>query len=194
MVGIRIRFNRTRKLLPPSVGCVLVSEPLEREDFFFRSVILLLGLDSDGSLGLILNRPLGLKLNEFFNTPVFGDYSVFQGGPVDEDCLFYIHNVPGVVGASSAGENLYVGGDLSELSKSIEGVQSDFFIKFFLGYAGWSSGQLVSELKDESWGVVNPIAGIITAEGEQSWFDSLSALDDDYYRLWQNFPVDPSFN
>jgi putative transcriptional regulator len=81
-------------LLPPDKGRILLSEPFLHDSFFKRSVILLAENSDKGSMGFILNKPVGYQIHELiaefpeFNSPVY------FGGPVESNSLFFIHTVP----------------------------------------------------------------------------------------------------
>jgi putative transcriptional regulator len=68
-------------------------------------------------------------------------------------------------------------------------------IRFFLGYSGWSEGQLEAELEDKSWepfSVKSPLE-LIKMPTEQMWQECMATLGGSYL-LWSNAPDNPSFN
>ena len=67
-------------------------------------------------------------------------------------------------------------------------------IRFFLGYSGWSSGQLEKELKENSWVIarIRPDA-VMTSRGQDAWRIILKGLDSKY-RIWADFPESPEMN
>lgn len=78
----------------PSRGKVLISEPFLYDEMFGRSVVLLVDHTQDGTMGLILNKPLPLLLNEVlkeFKDVV--DIPIYKGGPLSTDTLFYLHTL-----------------------------------------------------------------------------------------------------
>ena len=67
-------------------------------------------------------------------------------------------------------------------------------IKFFLGYSGWSSGQLEHELQDQSWIVVNSNPSIALERNDKKmWQDFIKKMDTDY-AIWHTMPDDPELN
>ena len=76
-----------------AAGSLLISEPLQADSFFKRSVVLVSEHDLKGTLGFILNKLTDVKLNDAVEDfPAF-DAPLYFGGPVDTDTLFYIHTV-----------------------------------------------------------------------------------------------------
>ena len=67
-------------------------------------------------------------------------------------------------------------------------------VKFFLGYSGWTEGQLNHEIKRNSWAVSHITTdNILSADGEGYWKDSVELLGNDY-KTWTKYPKDPYLN
>src|SRR4051794_40381232 len=80
------------------VGRLLVATPLLGDPTFRRTVVLVLDHDEDGSLGVVINRPTAVNVDEIL--PVWQPYTavpgvVFQGGPVALDSALALATVPG---------------------------------------------------------------------------------------------------
>jgi len=86
------------------------------------------------------------------NFPEF-DAMVNFGGPVDTDTIHYIHNVGDLLdGSTEIARGVYWGGDFEKLKFLVTAeLIQPHNIKFFVGYSGWSEGQLAEELKTGSW-------------------------------------------
>ncbi|MFO8066025.1 MAG: YqgE/AlgH family protein, partial [Bacteroidales bacterium] len=81
----------TKRFIEPSTGRMLLSEPALQDYYFARSVVLLVEhSEADGTIGLILNKPINLKLNEVIKDFPDITYPLYLGGPVHPDRLFYI--------------------------------------------------------------------------------------------------------
>ena len=67
-------------------------------------------------------------------------------------------------------------------------------IKFFLGYSGWSTGQLDEELEKNNW-IINKSAAnkLFTLDAETLWRSVLKEMGGKY-RMLSNYPLDPSLN
>ena len=100
----------------PAQGKVLISEPFLCDHMFGRSVILLVDHTHDGTMGLVLNKPLPLFLNDVlkdFDCPE--NIPIYKGGPLSTDTLFYLHTLEGITGALSIGKGFYLNGDFEAI-------------------------------------------------------------------------------
>lgn len=134
-------------------GNLLLAEPFMRDGNFKRAAIILCEHNEDGSLGFVMNKPLNMKVNELIaDFPDF-DAEVYFGGPVQTDTIHYVHNVGDLLDDSlKVIDGVYWGGDFSKLKFLIEsGLIKPHNIRFFVGYSGWSSGQLWGEMVHQSW-------------------------------------------
>lgn len=140
------------KLLVKS-GQILLSEPFMIDPYFRRAVVLLCEHHEQGSLGFILNKSIDIQVNDLISDfPAF-EAEVFYGGPVQTDTLHYIHNVGDLLDDSlQVSKGVWWGGDFDKLKALIT---TDLIkpenIRFFVGYSGWSSGQLGEEMETGSW-------------------------------------------
>lgn len=190
----RVNLHKTHQLVSPDKGRLLIAEPLAHDVYFSRAVVLVLDSSEGGYMGLVLNKPLKKSLNHLFSKYDLEDMPIYRGGPVEEDRLFYLHNIPEVKGAVRISEDLYVGGELHDISIALKMDGGNYSLKFFMGYSGWAYGQLESEIKTESWVVSHVNVDVFNAEKEEAWQDSLLALNDEYFSMWLNFPYDPKSN
>ena len=179
---------------PVAAGKILVSEPFSKDLFFKRTVILLTEYSPAGAFGFILNRPLKVKLSDLLEKVKSGSTEVSLGGPVGSNTLHYLHTLSEIPESIRIIPGLYWSGQLDVLLQQF----SDPFlpagkVRFFLGYAGWSAGQLEEELSRNAW-VVTPasISMVMTTEGDL-WSEALRRMDGKY-RHWANFPENPSDN
>ncbi|MEE9439029.1 MAG: YqgE/AlgH family protein [Saprospiraceae bacterium] len=134
-------------------GKILVAEPFMRDSPFKRTVILMTEHRPDGSVGFILNRKIGMKVNDLLaEFPEF-DAPVYYGGPVDTDTMHYIHNVGDLLeNSNEIVKGVYWGGDFDKLKFLVSnGLVQPQNIKFFIGYSGWSEGQLQGEINEGTW-------------------------------------------
>lgn len=184
--------------LTPTKGHLLVAEPSGIGDMTFnRSVVLLADHTMKGSIGFILNKPLKHTLSDLIDGLGCCDIPVYQGGPVEEDNLYFIHTVPHLIEDSqeiSAG--IYWGGNFERaidlvLNCKINATQ----IKFFLGYSGWASHQLDAELDQRSWVVVenSDTSKLLEVNPPALWREKIIGLGGDYV-LWSNTPENPQCN
>jgi len=180
----------------PEKGRLLASEPYLSDPNFERTIILLTEHNEEGTVGFVLNKPSESRIGDVMPDITHIDCPVFVGGPVQQDTLHYIHRIEGISDAIPITEGVYWGGNFEQILLLIETGQIDEEnIKFFLGYSGWSTGQLEEELKVNSWIVGNRAAQelIFETEPDQMWKKSLKSLGG-RFSMYSNYPVDPSMN
>ena len=135
-------------------GSILIAEPFMVDPNFKRSVIAICDYtEEEGTVGFVLNKPLGLQVNELITDFPSFDADVYFGGPVQTDSIHYIHNVGDLLEKSTkVVDGVWWGGDFEKLKFLI---RSDMVqphnIRFFVGYSGWSPGQLEEEMNLGSW-------------------------------------------
>ena len=180
----------------PAPGSVLISEPFMPDNNFKRSVVLLCEHQEDGSVGFILNRPLGIRINEAIESFPEFDAELYLGGPVQTDTLHYIHRIPELIeGSVEVMDGLYWGGNFENIKILIENGQLDADqIRFFLGYSGWGEGQLLEEMKERSWIVsqTDPVT-IFSHDIDNLWKHVLKNMGGQY-QIMSNFPESPLLN
>jgi len=121
---------------------------------------------------------------------------IFEGGPVGLDQLHFLHRLPfQIPGGKKIAENIYWGGNLEAAKYLINsGKAGNDGIRFFIGYAGWESGQLKQEMKEKSWLSVQATEEIVFHEDPKSmWKAAVKELGEGFTEMI-NYPLDPSFN
>jgi putative transcriptional regulator len=134
-------------------GQLLLAEPFMQDPYFRRAVVLVCEHHDQGSLGFILNKSIDMQVNELVgNFPDF-QAEVFYGGPVQTDTLHYIHNLGDLLDESlRIADGVWWGGDFEKLKFLISSnLVQPKNIRFFVGYSGWSTGQLEEEMESGSW-------------------------------------------
>ena len=180
-----------------SKGQLLIAEPSIIGDVSFnRSVILLADHTHEGSVGFIMNKPLSYTITDLI-PDVDADFKIYNGGPVEQDNLYFIHNVPELIPNSIEISNgIFWGGDFNLTRKLINSNQiSKNNIRFFLGYTGWAANQLENEMQAHSWIVTKNSyeKKIISKSSGQFWKEKISELGGDYL-IWSNAPENPNLN
>jgi putative transcriptional regulator len=134
-------------------GDLLVSQPFMIDGNFRRTVIYMVEYNEEGALGFILNRPVEYMVDELIQD--FPDFKspAFFGGPVSTNTIHYIHKLGHMLEDSvEIADGIFWGGDFNKLKTLItQNLVSDKDIKFYVGYSGWSPGQLEDELIHGSW-------------------------------------------
>ncbi|MBC8040485.1 MAG: YqgE/AlgH family protein, partial [Opitutaceae bacterium] len=158
-------------------GSLLLAHPSLKDDNFKHTVILVASHDNDGAMGVVLNRPLEKNLgdlSEEFASGALAGVPLFAGGPVQPAqvilCVWRPH-------PENDGFQLMFGIDPERATELLneEGVH----MRAFLGYAGWTGGQLEEEMQRDTW-VVSPLVADLLDDSpdEQLWRDLLSQIDD----------------
>ena len=102
-------------------GCLLLADPnIINDPYFNRTVILITENSEDEVVGFIINKPLEYNFEDIFSG-MGKDYIIYNGGPVNKDNLYYIHNLPDLIPNSiKVSDNLFWGGDFSNVKNLIK--------------------------------------------------------------------------
>jgi putative transcriptional regulator len=174
-------------------GSLLVAHPNMLDPNFRRTVLFISAHDpDDGAIGVIINRPLEKSVADLVTeTPPedLADVPVFFGGPVGKNQLmlaaFEWHK----------DEGLKLNQHSLDADNPLSGTSAGALPIFaFLGYAGWSAGQLEAEMKQNAWIVQKPSRAALKSERlSRLWFDIMNRLGP-WYRMLAAAPDDPSLN
>jgi putative transcriptional regulator len=178
-------------------GQLLIAEPSIIGDLSFnRSVILLADHNEEGSVGFILNKPLKYTIKDVL-PEIETKFKIYNGGPVEQDNLYFIHNVPHLIPNSIEISNGIFWGGNFELTKDLinQGLIKKKNIRFFLGYTGWDSEQLENEMQSNSWILSKNIykKDILGKSSAHFWKEKILELGGDYL-IWSNAPENPILN
>lgn len=180
----------------PSKGKLLIAEPsILNDKSFNRSVIYLTEHNLEGSIGFILNKPTEFLLSDLI-PEINCDFTIYNGGPVEHENLYFIHQLPDLIPNSiKIANKMYWGGDFDVLTNLLnEKLIKPSDIRFFLGYTGWSETQLQEELRESSWIVTeNKFANLFRVNSNDFWKNQLLELGGEY-QIWANAPENPAFN
>ena len=173
-------------------GNLLIADPSLRDGTFNRSVILLTAhTPEDGAAGVILNQPTGKVVGDFLKGHEFAplrNLAVHQGGPVMLEQMtfssFWWSPKLGLrwairISAKQAAEHASKPGRI---------------VRAFIGYAGWSPGQLENELKGQSWFPVRPQANILGQAHDRSLWAHLLRSMSPMHQILAEAPQDPFLN
>lgn len=161
----------------------------------FRHTVVLVGQHNDaGALGVVLNRPLDVTVQEA--VPALGalvgpEAPLFQGGPVQPSSAVLLAEL-----AHPELADILVFGTVGFLIGEIpEDVRPGILrARVFLGYSGWGPGQLEAEMTQDSW-ILDPARedDVFTDNPELLWSRVLERKGPEYRRL-SRMPFDPSMN
>ncbi|MEM1414349.1 MAG: YqgE/AlgH family protein [Myxococcota bacterium] len=171
----------------------LVAAPALSCSFFGRTVVLLVDHSAEGSFGFVVNKPSPvrfeqvveeLSLNVAEGAPTV---PVLQGGPVSPETGWVVFDPVGAPAVPddvlSVTEHVALSASLKML-EHITANQAPRRSLLALGYAGWSPGQLESEMKEGSWIPVDLDADVVfDLPTEQRWEAALRSLGIDPARV-----------
>ena len=139
----------------PEAPCLLVASPTLLDPNFLHAVVLVVEHDEDGALGIVLNRPLPLTLAQVASEGAMAfagseDATAWRGGPVDPQrgILLVRGGLPEE--ADTVVDFSHFVSHRKDLLEDLLGAPGESY-RLFLGYAGWSAGQLDQELEEGSW-------------------------------------------
>ena len=192
-----MNFFVNDNLIEPEPGDLLISQPYLPDPNFERTVVLICEHDEKGTVGFVLNR----RSNSVFSDVIFDaahfDAPLYVGGPVQHDTLHFVHkDMLEMESGQFLGERLVWGKDFNRLLTLIDTHQIDEKnYRFFVGYSGWASGQLMEELNAKSWIVYqNKDENLIFDFSSQDLWKKVLREMGGKYKVISNYPIDPRLN
>ncbi len=171
-------------------GSLLLAHPGMRDPNFRRSVILMSVHNAEGAMGVVLNRPLGKRLGELSGDFALGPLAgipLFCGGPVQPEQL-----VLAAWQTRADGFRLHFG---IEPDKALQLLAEEgTHVRGFLGYSGWSAGQLENEMKARTWVVADVPEDLLTHSQDESLWKTVLGREGAEWRLLAGEPEHPEMN
>jgi putative transcriptional regulator len=188
-------------------GLALLATPVIGDERFAQTVILMVNHDDEGALGLVLNEPGFLAVDE--TLPAWADRAgapplVFMGGPMSPDRALGLARVDAGTPVPAVGtvftplpqwpaDDHTVG--LLDLSADPDVVPATVHsVRVFAGYAGWGPGQLESELSVGAWWTTPVRANDVLGDDPGGLWARIVARQPGTRALFSRFPGDPSLN
>lgn len=172
-------------------GKLLVSHPLQRDKNFCESVVLIHSHSlHEGAMGVIINHPCHKKLGETqseFSSGPLASLPIHIGGPVGANQLAFGSWKFPVRGPAA----LRFGFTVEEAAELMQ--IKDYHLTAYVGYAGWSPGQLENEIKLQAWVVCPFERSLSQFQGRELWKNLLARNRPDI-RLILESPADPGLN
>jgi putative transcriptional regulator len=149
----------------PAAGMFLVAGRELHDPHFRKTVVFILRHDDEGSVGLVVNRPIDLRLSEAI--PDLDDqqarsHYMHYGGPVaislvsmllkDGEASRLIRHIS---------SDIYISADRRVLDRLLAEKHPQNRLRFYLGHAGWTAGQLAIEIERHDWHVISADTGLI---------------------------------
>ena len=167
---------------------LLLAMPQVLDPFFYRSVILLLRHNDEGSYGFIINRSTEIELSEILKGMEItwqGEPTMmaFFGGPVQSQIgsvMFTADEGESTAdtdrdGPTEVSPGIYISQSLEDLGRLAADPPAS--IRLFLGYAGWGPGQLMDEIMRNDW-LTAPVQDelLFSVEPEGVWATALRSV------------------
>ena len=164
-------------------GHFLIAMPAMTDPYFARSVTYICEHNAQGAMGVVINRPIEMSLDDLFDQihleihdKELGQSPVHFGGPVQIERGFVLHQPIGhwqstmTVSSETA---LTTSKDILEASALGVGPAK---MLVTLGYAGWTAGQLEEELAQNAWLTVLAYDAVIFDTPSDQKFDAAIRL------------------
>jgi putative transcriptional regulator len=135
-------------------GLFLYAAPGIADSRFAESVVLLIRHGSDGSMGLVVNRPTEMPIHEAVKVEEArgSDLTLYWGGPVQPEAILALVRAPSPSpGAQTVLPDVHLTGDLADVRAALSERDPGGRLRVYTGYAGWTAGQLAVEVRAGVW-------------------------------------------
>lgn len=134
-------------------GQFIYASSLLDDSIFENAVIFISEHNAKGAMGFIVNKQFSRGLPELEEFKHGIPFPLYEGGPVDQEHLFFVHQRPDLIpGSTPVTEKVYYGGDFKTAVAHInKRVLDGRDIKIFIGYCGWDNEELEAEIAEGSW-------------------------------------------
>ena len=160
-----------------TVGKILVASEKLADPNFAESVVLIVQFDAEeGTVGLVINRPTQLPISRIFPKTKPADKDpVYMGGPVGITAVQALLRLSERAGqATHVVGDVYLTGAKELMEQSIVSQSDPSKFRLYLGYAGWSAGQLQAEMRLGAWSIISGSSKIIFDRNPDSLWSRLT--------------------
>ncbi len=177
---------------PSLAGTVLRASHQLTDPNFYQTLVYMAQHDAEGTLGFIMNRPLGTSLGRIAKNPdvppPLADLPVFFGGPVRPESVLV------AVFSRSEDGRLTCRYDLPLEQVEAHAQSPRDWIRIFTGYAGWNEGQLEQEIAGEAWTIADPDESLFNVKLLSGLWRVYGVGDDRWRTLIAHLPDHPEHN
>jgi len=158
-------------------GQLLVAAKHLLDPNFFKTVVLIIENNDNGAMGVVINRPSDIDVSHALSGHLEVqklDDTVFYGGPVEPGGLIVLHDRGDLAESEAVVPGVYVPTRADVFEEVIRAAQQEpgsTMFRVYNGCAGWSPGQLESEMDRGDWYLVPA--------------DSETVFSEDPYSLWE---------
>jgi putative transcriptional regulator len=174
-------------------GHLLLADPTLQDGYFDHSVVLLAEhKPKEGAFGLVLNQPTGHVVGDFLKDEIFAPLkkiAVHHGGPVSRDHLTF-----SAFWWNAEKKALRWAVRISAEDAISHSHRPGTLIRAFVGYSGWSPGQLETEIQRHSWIPIRPDNQLLGQNHDRElWAEILRHLSP-FHRILAEAPHNPFLN
>ncbi|MDZ4401323.1 YqgE/AlgH family protein [Prosthecobacter sp.] len=177
---------------PSLSGNLLLASPAMRDANFARCVVFMAAHNAkDGAFGYILNRPLEQRVADLLpdqDLGALGEVPVFMGGPVATDKLAFA-----ALQWNKRRRTLRCQTHLS-VADALHALSLGHDVRGFVGYSGWSGGQLENELELRSWITTSARPLVLTVEKPAKMWGAILEDMGPIYKVMAGMPEDVGLN
>ncbi len=196
-------------------GRLLVAMPMLNDPNFWQAVVLLCTYGPDGALGVVLNRPTEIAVSALIHDfpNLAGGERIYEGGPVAKNGMLILCRGEEEDGNNIIGD-ISLAKDLESLKRSERRLRSEpqkellqlagvvpldvatscSEIRCYLGYAGWTAGQLEEEVKTGAWKTLRADSTLIfDADSAMLWPQMMRRLGPEC-AFYATMPLNPNMN
>ena len=192
LLGASILLAQSRKPEDLAVGKLLVVPRQSPDPSFAESVVLLVRYAEDGTVGLMINRPTTLPVSDVLrDLKGSSNYSqpLYAGGPVQVELVQALLQSPaGTHDAAHLFGNVYLVSKKLELEKALAAGKGSRGLRIYMGYCGWSRGQLENEVKQGGWYIFDGSDGLVVDSNPSTlWSRMIARTELHVVRLQHRF-------
>jgi putative transcriptional regulator len=197
-LGTSIPLAQSKNPRDLSVGKLLVVPRDSPDPNFAESVVVLVHYAEDGTVGLMINRQTKLPgsrvLSDLKGASEYSD-PVYAGGPVQLEAVqALLQSRAGPHDATHLFGNVYLVSTKAELEKAFAAGKDSKELRIYLGYCGWSRGQLENELNRGGWYIFEGSEGLVFDSNPSTlWSRMIARTEQQIVRLRRRFDVRDSF-
>jgi putative transcriptional regulator len=176
-------------------GQLLLASPALIDPNFRRTVVLVGVHNDEGALGVVLNRPSDVTVQEAvpqLPEAVGGGEPVYVGGPVQPGAVVVLAEFldPSLAGTLVVGRIGFpaADADIHELADATART------RVYAGYAGWGEGQLDAEVGHGDWIAHDAVPDDVFTEVPDELWSSVLVRKGGSYALMARMPLDPNMN
>lgn len=137
-------------------GTFIKSTSALNTTYFEDTTIFITEHNTQGAMGFVISRAFNHTLNELVEFKDSIPFPLYEGGPVDQEHIFFLHMRPDLIEQGSRiGNGIYLGGDFNQVLECLNnGTLGPGHIKLLIGYCGWNKDELEAEITEGSWEII----------------------------------------